>query len=276
MENGTRTYTGNENPAFKGLETVLGYQGLDINPNGNIILTVNSGTYAINDYINKDNELKSIYKMSANYFTSSTHGIDINNLSCEISLNGIIQEIKEEIQNDTVTGNYIVSFLVINTKGGWKKGSTDAEVDSCYPVEFLLPQKLVEGFQQCGYYVGCYANLIAKVINIQKSEDKVLKMAFGEDKVEKINIFKRYNEIVCGQSPINPIDIGLDQDTIDALISKRKTKLSEIQKAGYLGNKNNTVAKSSNNLEQKANPFAKVQSQTQGFGNSQAFNPFGK
>lgn len=273
MENGTRTYTGNENPAFKGLETVLAYQGLDQNPNGNLILTVNSGTYTINDYINKDNELKSIYKMSANYFSSNTNKVDTNNLTCEISLNGIIQEIKEEIQNDIATGNYIIDFLVINTKGGWKKGSTDAEVDSCFPVEFLLPKKLVEGFQQCGYYIGCYTNLIANVINIQKSEEKTIKMAFGNDKIEKINTFKRYNEIVCGQAPQNPIEIGLDQDIIDALLSKRKARLDEIKKVGYLGNKNNNVAKSTNNLEQKTNPFANA-NKSQGFGKSNAFNPF--
>lgn len=277
MENGTRTYTGNENPAFKGLQTVLGYQGLDVNPNGNLILTTNSGTYNINDYINKDNELKSIYKMSANYFTSSTNNIDVNKLTCEISLNGIIQEIREEIQNDVITGNYIVDFLVINTKGGWKKGSTDAEVDNCFPVELFLPKSLVDGFQQAGYYVGCYTNLVANVINIQKTEEKVTKMAFGNDKIEKINIFKRYNEINSGALPINPIDIGLDQDIIDVLISKRKTKLDEIKKAGYLGSKNNSVTGLTNNLAEKTNPFSKANSQS---GSSQtinqATNPFGK
>lgn len=247
-------YTGEKNRAFEGLKTILTYQGMDIVPDGNVIISNAKtyggedicGYYSCKDYINKDNELVSLYQINASFMTSDTSNIDVNDLKCVLSLNGIIESILPEQSHDgELTGNSIINFLVLNTKGGW--ATDDAVLDSCYPIKLLLPKRLVENFESCGYYEGCYTNFVAKIVNIEKEEKLVTSMALGDDIVKVLKTVEKYNEIIGATPPTDVSEIGITPDMIDALKNKREYHLEELKKNGYLGNKNSN---SGNNLKQ--------------------------
>lgn len=282
-ENNNIEYTGEENKAFAGLNKILTYLGLDDNPNSDIIISNSKtykgenicGYYSCKDYINKNNELVSMYQINSSFMTSDIDNIDTNDLKCTLSLNGIIEKISQEQSADNeLTGNYIIDFLVLNTKGGWGNSSTEATLDSCYPIKFLLPQKLVEGFESCGYYEGCYTNFVTKIVNIEKEEKITTHMALGDDIVKVFKSVKKYNEIIGATPPIDISEIGIDQDMISALKNKRECYLEELKEKGYQGNKNNS--NNGINTKTQSTGFNQINNTTQSIPKPTGFGNFGQ
>lgn len=274
--NGVKEYTNEENKIFKGLSTVANYKGKDVNPNETVILHSNSANLKCNDYVNSNGELSNILQISANFITSNSTLTKNEDLGFTFTVNGIIERMKKEFdKNDQPTGNLLINFLVLTTKGGWGYNSV-AELNSCFPMELLVPQKLADAFTQAGYYEGCYATLSGNMVNTKTETKEVEKMAFGEDKVKIITSYKRANEVTSGKSPMALNEIGITKAQIDALKNKREIALQQLLNEGYKGSKNSTTSSAKTSTTQ-VNPFGNnpTTEVVNPFGNSEmAINPF--
>jgi hypothetical protein len=269
--NGVKEYTNEENKVFKGLSTVATYQGKDVNPNETIILHSNSANLKCNDYVNNKGDLSNILQISANFITSNKALSKNEDLSFKFTVNGIIENMKKEFdKNDQPTGNLLIDFLVLTTKGGWGYNSV-AELNSCFPMELLVPQNLAEAFTKAGYYEGCYATLSGNMVNTKTETKEVEKMAFGEDNVKIVTSYKRANEVTSGKSPKALNEIGITKAQIDALKNKRDVALKQLLNEGYKGSKTSTASTTqanpfgNNSTTEAVNPFG---------GSEMAFNPF--
>lgn len=260
-----KQYSNDENPAYKGLETILGYVGKKDNPNSTTIISSNSGNIKLNDYVNKNNEMASILQLSALYMTSNTDKIDINNLAFKFKVYGIIEKIKKEFDsNNNSTGNLILNLLVLTTKGGWKENES-AELNSCFPMELLIPKDIANAFDKVGYYEGSFASFSGELVNVKTETKEVEHMAFGDDEVKIVTNFKKYNKVSSGSRPMNLSELEINQTQINALKNARDLYLKQLQNEGYKGSSNsnkkslsnqaNVFANNSESLFGGANPF---------------------
>jgi hypothetical protein len=112
-----------DNPRFKALQTIMGYErGTRVKVDGNI---------ANNEYVGQDGEFHSAINLNAFTVTSSvTSDTDY----CDGSLSGVIRTIKPEIKGEDETGRKIVEFLYVNN-------------DEIFPINLILDEDLVNDFE---------------------------------------------------------------------------------------------------------------------------------
>lgn len=112
-----------DNPRFKALETIMGYErGIRVKVDG----TINN-----NEYVGQDNEFHSTVQLNAFTVTSS---VTSDNDYCDGSLSGMIKSIKPEMKGEDETGRKIVEFLYINN-------------EEIFPINLVLDEDLIDDFE---------------------------------------------------------------------------------------------------------------------------------
>lgn len=112
-----------DNPRFKALQTIMGYErGTRVKVDGNI---------ANNEYVGQDGEFHSAINLNAFTVTSS---VTSDEDYCDGSLSGVIRTIKPEIKGEDETGRKIVEFLYVNN-------------DEIFPINLILDEDLVNDFE---------------------------------------------------------------------------------------------------------------------------------
>jgi len=112
-----------DNPRFKALQTIMGYErGTRVKVDGNI---------ANNEYVGQDGEFHSAINLNAFTVTSS---VTSDEDYCDGSLSGVIRTIKPEIKGEDETGRKIVEFLYVNN-------------DEIFPINLILDEDLINDFE---------------------------------------------------------------------------------------------------------------------------------
>lgn len=220
-ENGKMSYTNEENPKYKGLETVSAYQDISQNPESNVILSYRQGTIKENRYLNKDGELYVGLDFNTSIFSSDTSKINPDNLEFAFDIPCIVKNV--EI-NEYNPDEKIISVLALSTSG--TKG--DYSLYDCFPVDLVVPKELVTDFDGVGYYEGCFANFFGTIKN--QVIETVIPSAFGKNKTETKYI--KGNYLVGGYPPRSIDELEITQDMLDMVQEKRRVKLESIKQNG--------------------------------------------
>lgn len=201
------------------------------------VISITDGVFTANDFKGKDGNVVSSNRISAR-FINKVEPKDYENtiMEAKFEVEGIIEQITDEVRNDVPTGNLIVIMNAIAQRADGFGKDAKYEADSLIPIRMIVDKSMADLFRSAGYYDGCFTKLVGSVINSVEETKKVEKVAFGEDIVTISKNHVRKNEVKSGVAPSTIYEHELTQDVVDALISKRKAKLAEV-KAGSSNSK---------------------------------------
>lgn len=111
------------NPRFKSLETIMNY---DLGTRVKI-----DGSFANNEYVNDELDLKSIVRLNA--FQCTSTGVPDEDY-CDCTLSGVIKTIRPEMVNESETGRLFVDFVYF-----------DRNLD-LFPITLVVPEDIAEEF----------------------------------------------------------------------------------------------------------------------------------
>lgn len=218
------------------------------------VIKTGSATFKDNDFMGKDGNIVSTNQLKATFANRvKPETIESTVRTAKFEVSGIITKMELETRKDgSQTGNGIVRLDMIGYQG------------TIIPIKLTVPQAIMEGFGQAGFYETGSAKFTGHIINTSKEEEVREKQSFGEDNVYTRTItVKRYE--ICGGSPLGTLEsLGLTQEQYEMGKSKRRLKLEEV--------KNNDGATNSQPTQQNA--FTQAPEQQ---ANANPFsNPFAK
>ena len=227
------TKKGTENSIFKGLKTVIDeYKSLEHFPNEADVVKIGSGKIDVNDYINKEGELKNYNEIKAN-FVNRIEAKDLESTPqvSKFEVEGIIEKMTDEIIKDVPTGNKLINLMVIGYEG------------TLIPVKLTILQPMVAPFNSAGFYEGSYAKFVGKIVNTTEITEEVEKMGFGEDNVKIAKKTTKRFEVTSGNPMGTPIEKGITEEEWKQAKAKRQLKLDKKKE-------------DAKNTSSNANPFA--------------------
>jgi hypothetical protein len=190
------------------------------------------GSFATNDYVNDQDELKENVKVDASFFNDLDNDASYGGTA---DIEGYIQSVKPETKGDSneETGRLRVTVLTTDFFG------------NLVPIKnIIVPQELKDAFED-GYEVGNTAKFYVD-FTLSKSEVKPAKT--GGLGVQRTTDGKSYVEmILTGADPaIDEDDEGaISKTAIKIALSERKAMLEELKEKGYQGTKNKSISSSS-------------------------------
>lgn len=196
------------------------------------IISITDGMFSANDFKGGDGNVVSTNRISARFINRvEPKDYESTILEAKFEVEGIIEEIADEVVKDVPTGNLIVKMDAIAQRADGFGKDAKYEADSLIPIRMTVDKSMADAFRNAGYYAGCFTKLTGVVINSVEIQDVVEKAAFGPDIVKKVKRTMKKNDIKSGVAPTTVYEHELTQDIVDALKSKRKAKLAEV-KAG--------------------------------------------
>lgn len=141
-----------------------------------------------NDYYSGDasNKIKDVRINGS--FVNILKTADENDFIGAINFTGYIKSIIDEIKNDVPTGRVILKLVGINYN------------QAANEVDFVVEKEAVEGIRMI-YNVGDTVNVDARIVSVEKIEEKVSAVAWGEANKDVRHIFKREFVAIGGQAP---------------------------------------------------------------------------
>lgn len=193
------------------------------------VISITDGTFTANDFKGNDNKVVSTNKISARFINKvEAKDYDSTVLEAKFEVEGIIESIKDEINQNIPTGNLVVTLVAIRqTAEGFGKDAKYAP-DALIPIKMIVDKSMATAFRSAGYYEGAYAKFVGSVINSVDVVEIIEKQAFGDDVIKKVKSYIRKNEIKSGSQVSTIFEHELTQEIVDALKAKRKAALVEI------------------------------------------------
>lgn len=262
-------FTNEESKLYSSYKTMLEeFKSLELLPQGTEIeslklcedvdvIKIGVGAFKDNDFKGKDDKIISTNQIQAKFANRiKEEYIDITPRTATFEVSGVITKMEAETYKEQPTGNGVVMLDVIGYGG------------KIIPIKLLVPQNLMEGFAQAGFYESGSAKFTGHIINTKKEEEFREKQAFGEDKVSiKTVTVKKYE--ICGGSPLGTLEnLKLTQEQYEAGKSKRRLKLEEVKNSS---NDNNSIQQGFTQPQENAQT-----SQPQATTNNPFNNPFAK
>lgn len=245
------TKKGTESSLYKGLQTVMDeYKAIEQYPNEADVVKIGSGKIDIVDYVNKDKELKNYNEVKANFVNRvEQKDLESTPLISKFEVEGVIEQITDEIIKDVPTGNKIINFVAIGYEG------------KLIPIKLTIPQPLVAPFGGAGFFDGCYAKFVGKIVNTKEISEEVEKMGFGEDNVRIVTKTVKRFEVTSGNPMGMPTDKGITPEDWSQAKAKRQLKLNQVKEKANSANNTNTNPFGGSTTQNSApstnvNPFA--------------------
>ena len=167
---------------------------------------------------------------------------------------GIIESIEEEMKGDEVTGNLEIKMNLLSQRNDDYRNANTFEATALFPIRLTVLKDLAKAFTQTGYYETCVTDFTGVIINVRTVETFTEKRAFGNDVVNTRNVTVHRFEIETGGKHKNIYELGLDDETINALKEKRKVKLREL-KEGRNSNNGGFSKAATEAPKMSSNPF---------------------
>lgn len=225
------------------------------------VVTVNAVLDA-NDYKSKNGNVVSGTRINGRFVKiESDKDAQIIAKEAKFTMGGIIKSIDDEIVKDVPTGNKTIVLLPIKQKTEDYTKEDAYEADEIFEVLYTLPKELVEPFMSVGYCEGQFAEFNGVMVNTVEVKKETVEQAFGNPIEKETKKIVRSNTIKSGTKPVTIYDIGLTEEMVDALKTRRQVKLQELQN----GNNGGSV-----------NSFGKAPAPTQNAPVNTGYNPFAK
>ena len=227
------------------------------------VVTINAALDP-NDYKSKNGNVVSSTRINGRFVKiESDKDSQIIAKEAKFNIGGIIKSIDDEIVKDVPTGNKTVVLLPIKQKTEDYTKEDAYEADEIFEVSYTLPTELVQPFMSVGYCEGQFAEFSGVMINTVEVKKETVQQAFGNPIEKETKKIVRSNTIKSGTMPVTIYDIGLTDEVVEALKSRRQVKLQEIQSAnGSNGGNVNSFGKAPTPAQTSPvntgyNPFAK-------------------
>lgn len=223
------------------------------------VISINDGCFTANDFKDKSSgNVISTNRISARFINIvDSKNVDSTPQESKFEVEGIIESITDEVRQNELTGNLVILINTIAQRNINGKYGKDAiyEADTLIPIKLIVDKSIVEAFRAGGYYDGCWAKFVGKLVNTTVTESVVEKQAFGEDNVKTFTRIDRKYLVKSGSAPSTFFEHELSQEQVDALISKRKQHIAEV-KSGV--KKDDAIPFDESNAVSNSNPFAKA------------------
>lgn len=193
------------------------------------IVSITDGVFTVNDFKSTDGKVITSNKISAK-FINKVEPKDYDTTVCEakFEVEGMVESITDETKDNAPTGNLVIKFNGIRQRADGFGKDAKYEVDALIPIKFTVEQSMAAAFRSGGYYDGCWAKFIGKLVNTVETSEVVEKQAFGEDNVKKIKTYNRHYFIKSGNSPTTIFEHEITQEMVNALVAKRKQTIAEV------------------------------------------------
>lgn len=258
-----KNFTSEESYFYKHyIDAMLNFKDLEhISENDEpTIISISDGYFMNNDYKTKDGRVVSNNKIFAKFINRMyVKPNEKTILNAKFTVEGIIDSIDMETNNNDYTGNLLIKLNLIRQL--YNSKLNEFEADSIMPIELCLPKELSNSFNDVGYYEGCITTFSGQLINSVDSVIEEVKSAFGENiQTKKFNTVIRKYEVKSGGNPSSIFENDLTQDIVDMLKTKREMTIREILNDKSNIN-SNTLFNNSNEQENiineiTYNPFA--------------------
>lgn len=223
------------------------------------VLSISDGVFTVNDFKTPDGKVVSNNRIQAKFINRvEPKDYDTTVLEARFEVEGIIEDISDEIVKNVPTGDLSIKMNAIRqTANGFGKDAK-YEVDSLIPIKMNVSKDMATAFKSAGYYNGCFTKLAGIIVNTVDEQEVVEQVAFGEDIKKIMKTYVRKNEIKSGTIPTSIFEHELTQDIIETLKAKRKAKLAEVANGKSASGNTNAFAKNTSEPapNMNYNPFA--------------------
>ena len=222
------------------------------------VVSISGGTFTINDYP-VNGIIKSNNRIQAKFINKvEPENYDTTVLEARFEVEGIIESISDEIDENVPTGALSVKMNAIRQTVNTFGKDVKYEVDSLIPIEMSVSKEMATAFKSAGYYNGCFTKLAGIIVNTVDEQEVVEQVAFGEDIKKVMKTHVRKNEIKSGTIPTSIFEHELTQDIVETLKAKRKAKLAEVANGKSASGNTNAFAKNTSEPapNMNYNPFA--------------------
>lgn len=212
-----------DNPRFKALETVMGYE------KGTRVIV--NGSFAENGYVNKQGEWSSRTQIQS--FSISSSNVPAED-STDGKISGIVKNIKEETVNDEETGRLLVELYSVNYDG------------SVFPINLVVSEELASDFEDLyskGDSVMLDVELKTKTVGAKKSDSK---RAFGKRESKVVEGYTTVEISVFGGEEAIDDDESqyyIDIDKFKKAMSDREVMINAKKEEARNGGSDNTTSK---------------------------------
>ena len=215
------------------------------------VVRISDGEFNINDYKNKETgELVNFVKINGRWLNERNILKTSKKNEATFNVTGIIDSITDEIKNNEVTGDLLITLSVFKQMQN-KDDKTDFEVVELFPMEFKVKQNIADEFKKY-FNESDLVSLQGNVVNRIDTKNITVSHTFGGDETKVINVPIREYEIKTGDIE-NIYDIeGLTPEVIEQLREKRKVKLREIKNGVVNPSKDNNVKPTKNFFKEAA------------------------
>lgn len=191
---------------------------------------ISDGEFTINDYKNKETgELVNFIKVNGRWLNERNVVKSRKANIATFDVTGIIDSIREEIKNDELTGDLIITMSIFKQKQN-KDNKNDFEVVELFPINLKVKQNIADAFKSV-YHEGVLASLQGELVNKTDTVEVTISHAFGGDETKIVTTTIRDYEVRTGDTPIEDVTQieGLTPEVIEQLREKRNVKLREIK-----------------------------------------------
>ena len=194
------------------------------------IIKIDDGRFTANDFKNpKDGKVISSNKLSCKFINKINTERESAVREAKFEVEGIIDSMTDEVKKNEPTGNLVVNMLAINqTADGFGKDAK-YEADSLVPIRMIVEKSMVDAFRSAGYYDGCFTKFVGDVVSRKEKTLIVEEAAFGNNIEKEATVTIRQNVIKSGTKISTIEEHELTEEVVNALRSKRKALLAEIQ-----------------------------------------------
>lgn len=249
---------GEERKSYKDLREALSYKDMKHCEEGehpDVVTTFKArfddGTYCPKG---STNVFEGVRISAQGAYLVSPSDYDSTEKTATYRVEGIIESIEEEMKGDDVTGNLEIKMNLLSQRNDDYRNANTFEATALFPIRLIVLKDLAEAFTQTGYYEGCVTDFTGVVVNIRKVEKFTEKRAFGNDVVNTRNVTVHRFEIETGGKYKSIYELDLNDDTINALIEKRKMKIKEL-KEGRNSNNGGFSKAATEAPKMSSNPF---------------------
>lgn len=250
------TKTGAESKMFTSYNTIMTeYKSLEKFPEEADVISVNGAEFGVNDYKNKEGEIKTFTQINGKFVNRVTlDKIETTPQIATFEVEGQVVVLAPETYKNEPTGNGEIQIIAFGYGG------------TIIPIKLIVPKELVEGFGSVGFFETGMAKLTGNLINTKEVKTVVEKQSFGADLVKEVtNTVRRFE--VLGGSPKGTIyDFGITDVELEQAKTKRRLKLEEVRnRVSTSGQQQGFTAQATGQASQfgqtnqtpTANPFAK-------------------
>lgn len=215
---GALTTKGEENPAYKGMTTVLNeYHSIaEVGEEAATRVRCNKGNLQLNTYIDRNGEVKTNVRYSASFLSR----IDGNSKSpysphAEFEVEGYIKVIKEETDKEgETTGRLKVTILV-------------PTYNSIEPMDIMVPTDMSDAFNNL-FEIGSTFKAFGVLENNVIVKEKTIQMALGAPRTEKDYTYID-ERILTGASEPYPEETAYSAEAIRKALTDREMRIEEMK-----------------------------------------------